>query len=183
MTFPNRLMNLSMVCFAIPINESVFNRFGFTGSIVPIASYLMVRSDFYNGAHNEICSWANFLSLYWLEALIFFVLGTDSFYFLRIRINALLHCFLFYEMTHRPYILYGIFYHWFYFFLPFFHPSIYPHLSSLFRFTTWNRRRIRFLFLLFVYAKNLSVATVIWSIYHILTGSLDPDNAKWWVGH
>lgn len=50
---------------------SVFNIFGLTGSIVPIAYYVMVRSDFCNRAHNEISSWAKFC-LNWLEAQITF---------------------------------------------------------------------------------------------------------------
>ena len=86
----------------------------------------------------------------------------------------------FYEMTHRPYIL--EFYIIDIFFLSFSHPSIYPH-TFLFRFTTYNfitHNQIGFFMFM---QKRISVATMIWPIYYILTGSLDPDNAKQWVGY
>lgn len=50
-------MNRVSVRSAIPTCESliaIIQIFGFTGFIVPIASYSMVRSEFYNGANNEI---------------------------------------------------------------------------------------------------------------------------------
>lgn len=100
-------------------NSFSLESFEFTGSIVPIPSYLMVRSEFYNGA---ISSWVNILSLYWLEALYFLF---DE------RILLMMNpywCFItqiFYEMTHRPYILEFYIIH--ILFLSFFHPSIYPY--------------------------------------------------------
>lgn len=102
-------------------NSFSLNSFEFTGSIVPIASYLMLRPEFYNGA---ISSWVNILSLYWLEALYFLF---DE------QIHWMMNpywCFItqiFSEMTHRPYILElyisNIFYS-FSFFLSSFHLSI-----------------------------------------------------------
>ena len=62
-------------------------------------------------------------------------------------------------------------------FLSFSHPSIYLH-NFLFCFTIHNQIGFEF-----IYAKKISVATTIWTIYHILTDSLDPDNTKWWVGY
>ena len=110
----------------------------------------MVRPEFYNGAHNEICSWVNFLSLYWLEALSFFVLWADSFHYGRISIDALLHCRLFYEMSHRPYIL--ELYHWndFSLFLSPFHLS-----TSFFSISLHNLESDWFFFC--VYAKKFQL--------------------------
>lgn len=70
--------------------------FAFTSSVVPITSYLMVRSEFYNGAQNEIGSWVNLLSLYWLEALdfLFYCYKKILFSMVWMRIDALLHCLL-----------------------------------------------------------------------------------------
>lgn len=102
-------------------NSFSLESFEFTGSIVPIASYLMVRSEFYNGA---ISSWVNILSLYWLEALYFLF---DEQIHLMLMMNPY-WCFitqLFSEMTHRPYIL--EFYIINILFLSFSHPSIYPY--------------------------------------------------------
>lgn len=79
------------------------------GSIVPIASCLMVRSELYNGALNSICSWVNLLSLYWLEALDFFVLFLILFYeqihLIMDESVLMLYYIDLYEMIHRPYIL------------------------------------------------------------------------------
>lgn len=131
----------------------------------------MVRSEFYNGA---ISFWVNILSLYWLEALSFLF---DE------QIHLMMNpywCFItqiFSEMTHRPYILEFYIYiinilYSFSFFLSSFHLSI-PFLFDF----DWQLRLEIFLI------KKISVATTIWPIYHILTGSLDPDNTKWWVGY
>lgn len=100
-------------------NEFSLESFEFTGSIVPIASYLMVRSELYNGA---ISSWVNILSLYWLEALYF--LFDEQ---IRLMRNPY-WCFItqiFSEMTHRPYILELYIIN--ILFLSFSHPSFYPY--------------------------------------------------------
>lgn len=147
-------------------NSFSLKSFEFIGSIVPIASYLMVRSEFYNGA---ISSWVNILSLYWLEALYFLF---DE------QIHLMMNpywCFItqiFSEMTHRPYILELYIIN--ILFLSFSHPSNYPYP---FFFISIDNLEAYFLI------KKISVATTIWTIYHILTGSLDPDNTKWWVGY
>lgn len=74
-----------------------------TGSVVPIASQLMVRFEFYNGAFRGICSWVNLLSLYWLQALDFF-LGIDSSSLVMGESVLMLYNTVFYEMTQKPYI-------------------------------------------------------------------------------
>lgn len=48
----------------------------FMGSVVPIASWLIIRPEFYNGAFTwnfefHFFFWVNFLSFYWLKALNF----------------------------------------------------------------------------------------------------------------
>jgi len=63
------------------------------------------------------------------------------------QLVLMLYYTVFYEMTHRPYIL--EFYIIDILFLSFSHPSIYPHLSSVFCF----KLRIK------VYSKKISVAT------------------------
>ena len=108
---PSRSMNRS--------NSFSLESFEFTGSIVPIPSYLMVRSEFYNGA---ISSWVNILSLYWLEALYFLF---DEQILLMMNPYWCFITQIFYEMTHRPYILEFYIIH--ILFLSFFHPSIYPY--------------------------------------------------------
>ena len=135
----------------------------------------MVRSEFYNRALNEICSWVNFLSLYWLEALDFCsVLRTDSFNYGWISIDALLHSLLFMrwliDLTYWNSISLI-----FFFFLSL------TLLSTSFSYVLFHNLESDFFS--FVYAKHISVATMIWPIYHILTGFLDPDTAKWWVGY
>lgn len=84
--------------------------FAFTASIVPIASYLMFRSKFSNGAHNELCSWVNLLSLYWLEALDFLFCSiiykkSRLIVFVMEESVLMLYYTAFYEMAYRPYIL------------------------------------------------------------------------------
>lgn len=81
----------------------------FTGSVVPIASRLMLRSEFYNGASHLICSWVNRLSLYWLQALYFFLLFCEHINLFLYELRVLmLYYIVFYEIVYRPYILYII---------------------------------------------------------------------------
>ena len=62
---------ITKICFSL---ESYI----FMGSVVPIASWVIIRPEFYNGAftwnfefHFFICFWVNFISFYWLKALNF----------------------------------------------------------------------------------------------------------------
>ena len=103
----------------------------------------MVRSDLYNGAHNEIFSWANFLSLYWLEALIFLFYERIRFFFFYeyILLDALLHCFFMRWLINLTY--------WMEFYIVVFSPLLSPfRLSTSFFFA--SQLRIRFIFLLFM---------------------------------
>lgn len=103
----------------------------------------MVRSDFYNGAHNEIFSWASFLSLYWLEALICLFYERIRFFFFyeSILLDALLHCFFMRWLINLTY--------WMEFYIVVFSPLLSPfRLSTSFFFA--SQLRIRFLFLLFM---------------------------------
>lgn len=160
MTFQNRWIGFWFIPPSFPMNHQdsfSIESSVFTGSIVPIASWLMVRSEFYNGALNEICSWANLLSLYWLEALTFFLFSMNRFIsdnYVWICIDALLHCLLWYDSKT---LHIGIIYH-LYSFFSFFRLSIYLHpfpLMYIFLFFflfcfAWQL--IRFL----VYAKKFS---------------------------
>jgi len=102
-------MNWSLVGSAIPINESFkfifIESFEFTGSVVPIASQFMVRSEFYNGAPLIRFYFSNQPSQFLLtRSSLFFVRWADPFN----DESVLYWCFItqiFYEMTHRPYIL------------------------------------------------------------------------------
>lgn len=130
----------------------------FKGSVVPIASQLMVRFEFYNGALMKFVLESIFSVFIGSRLLIFFyeqiylVMGES----VLMRSNT-----AFSEMTHKPYIYWNDWYINDILFLSFSHPSIYLHtfLSK----SDW-----------FFYAKKISVATMIWPIYHILTGFLYP---------
>ena len=104
----------------------------------------MVRSDFYNGAHNEIFSWANFLSLYWLEALIFCSMNRFVFFFM----NP--YCLMLYYIAFLFFMRWLInLTYWMEFYIVVFSPLLSPfRLSTSFFFA--SQLRIRFIFLLFM---------------------------------
>lgn len=136
--------------------------FSFTGSVVPIASYLMVRSEFDNGArkNNQIKSWAILLSLYWLEALDFFLYYSINWIIslIRVWINQY-SCFI-----TLPFMIDLTYWNFkslrFFFSLSLLLPFI--HIFFLFYFALQLR-------IFFVYEKKMAVATKIWPILYIIS--------------
>ena len=99
-----------------------------------------------------------------------------------IKLVLMLYYSILYKIAHRPYILEYIA------LVFFFSLSLtLPSICNLFVIASQLTIKLVFLFFcLFMYAKKYSVATMIWSIYHIVTSSLDLDNMKhdsWTVTH
>ena len=137
----------------------------------------MIRSELYNGAPNEICFWVNLLSLYWLGAL--YLWFYPRICLIRDQSVLMLYYILFYEMTHRPYILESYIVD--ILFLSFSHPSIYLYTFIALQLII----RLVFLFCFCKKRFQLLQRYDLYIIYIIfwLALSLYPDNAKRWVGY
>jgi len=129
-TSHNKWIGLSWVPYAILPNSLLGFGFSieyyvFAGSLVPIASGLMVRSLFYNGVLNQRLI-SSSINLIINQSLRISLIMNPS--------VLMLYSTTFYEMTHRPYILES------YIIdisvLSFSHPSTYPHTFFLFCFPT-----------------------------------------------
>ena len=140
----------------------------------------MVRSEFYNGAlkWNLILSQSSQFLLTqgsWFFCSYLFLIKQFCLIRDQFSINALLHFPLWkwiIDLTYWNSISLVVFS----LFLSSFHLSTH---FNFYCFTTPNQSCFSFFF----YTKQISVATMIWLIYHISTGSLYPDNAKRWVGY
>jgi hypothetical protein len=133
-----------LVCSAIPPNE-VLGFFSIKsdaviGFVVPTASPLMVRFESCNGAskNKKFLSESIFSVLLTRAALFYFfkflfvvskvTISNSLFFLLFYYIDALSHCFFFYDVIHRPYTLESYI---FLILLPsIYHPSFYPHPFS-----------------------------------------------------